>query len=134
MVMRQLLRCAAVLVLSSLSVFGADFMGQWTSARPVQVIHLKTDNGKMTGTVQTSMGSLRVGEIKINGNDVTLILYVLLAGGIDPLGIAGYDAYAEEGQVRELTYKGTLVGDELRMKISQEGLEEVRNLVFKKTS
>jgi hypothetical protein len=132
--LKRMIQTAVLFALSSLTLFGADFMGQWTSARPVQVIALKTDGAKITGTVQSYMGSLRIGEVKINGNDITLTLYVLLSGGNDPLGLAGYDAYAEEGQVRELTYKGTLVGDELRMKISQEGLEEVRNLVFKKNA
>jgi hypothetical protein len=39
---------------------------------------------------------------------------------------------AEEGQVTEITYKGKLSGDDIKVSVTQEKLGDVRDLVFHK--
>lgn len=117
-----------------LTAFGADVSGVWKCARPSQTLTMKQEDGKLTGTVQSTLGTLRIAEGKIDGNDIKLTFYVVLSNGKDPLGLAGYDAMAEEGQVTELTYSGTLSGDDLKVKVTQERLDDVREIVFHKSN
>ena len=130
--LNRFMNLCALAALVAMTALVADVQGQWTAAKPTQILTLKSDGTKLTGTVQSHMGSLRISEVKVDGDNIKLTLYVILTGGNDPLGLAGYDAYAEEGQVRELTYQGTITGDEIKFKITQEGLEEARNVTFKK--
>ncbi len=132
--MKQALLVFVLTVIASVAAFGADVDGVWKCPKPNQTLTLKTDAGKVTGTLQGTLGTLRVAESKVEGNSVTLTFLVVLSNGRDPLGLAGYDAMAEEGQVTELTYKGTLSGDTFKFKVSQERLDETKEITFQKSN
>jgi hypothetical protein len=114
--------------------FAADVVGVWKSAQPAQAITLKEADGKITGTLKSALGTLRVAEAKVDGDKVDLTFFVVLNNGVDPLGLGGYDAMAEEGQVTEITYKGVITGDAMKVTVSQEKLGEVAVLNFKKSN
>ena len=120
--------------IASLAAFGADVSGTWKSAKPNQTIEMKEENGKVTGTLQGTLGKLRIAEGKLEGDKVTLKFLVVLSNGVDPLGLAGYDSMAEEGQVTEITYTGTVSGTDLKVKVTQERLDTVREFTFHKTT
>ena len=124
----------ALTAAASVAALGADVAGVWKCPGPVQTLTLKQEDTKLTGTVQSALGTLRIGEGKIEGNNITLTFFVVLSNGRDPLGLAGYDSMAEEGQVTEITYKGTITGDQLKVKVTQQKLDEVRELSFRKTT
>jgi len=124
----------ALAAVASLSVFGADISGAWFCPNLKQTLNIKQDGTKITGTLQNHIGNLRITEAKLDGNTITLTFMVVLSNGIDPLGIAGYDSLAEEGQVTEIVYKGTITGDEIKFKVTQERLDAVREFSFKKTT
>lgn len=132
--MKRILLMLAVGALASLSAIGADVAGAWKCPKPSQTLNMKQDGARITGTLQNTIGNLRIAEGKMEGDKITLLFMVVLSNGVDPLGVAGYDSLAEEGQVTEITYKGTIVGDEIKFKITQERLETVRELTFKKTT
>ncbi len=113
-------------------MWAADVTGVWTSKSPQQTLTFKQEGSKLTGTVQSKLGTLRIAEGKIEGDDIKLTFFVVLSNGKDPLGLAGYDAMAEEGQVTEITYKGKLSGDDIKVSVTQEKLGDVRDLVFHK--
>lgn len=133
-IVKRALLILAVAALASLSAFGADVAGAWKCPKPSQTLTIKQEGGKITGTLQNTIGNLRIAEGKVDGDQITLLFMVVLSNGVDPLGVAGYDSLAEEGQVTEITYKGTITGDEIRFKVTQERLETVRELSFKKTT
>ena len=118
---------------ASFSVLAADVAGVWKSTTLNQTLTLKQEAAKVTGTLQNKMGTLRIAEGKIDGDSITLVFMVVLSNGIDPLGIAGYDSLAEEGQVTEITYKGTVTGNEVKFKVTQEHME-AREFTFRKTT
>ena len=124
----------ALTAIASLAAFGADVAGIWKCAKPDQTIELKEENGKLTGTLQAKLGKLRVAEGKLEGDKVTLKFLVVLNNGVDPLGLAGYDSMAEEGQVTEITYTGKISGGDLTVEVTQERLDTVRKLTFHKTT
>ncbi len=132
--MKRVLQLLALAVLATITAFGADISGAWKCVNLKQTLNIKQDGGKITGTLQNNIGNLRIAEAKLEGDTVTLTFMVVLSNGIDPLGIAGYDNLAEEGQVTEITYKGTIAGDEIKFKVTQERLEAVREFSFKKTT
>lgn len=124
----------ALSAMASLAAFAADVTGTWKSAKPDQTIEIKDENGKLTGTLQAKLGKLRIAEGKLEGDKITLKFLVVLNNGVDPLGLAGYDSMAEEGQVTEITYTGTVSGSDLKVKVTQERLDTVRDLTFHKTT
>lgn len=121
-------------VLSSVAAPAADITGVWTSKTPVQTLTFKQEGAKLTGTVKSTLGTLRIAEGKIEGDEIKLTFFVVLSNGKDPLGLAGYDAMAEEGQVTEITYKGRISGDDIKVSVSQEKLGDVRDMTFHKTN
>ncbi len=131
---KRALQLLALTVLAALTSFGADFSGAWKCINLKQTLNIKQDGAKITGTLQNTNGNLRIAESKLDGDNITLTFMVVLSNGVDPLGIAGYDSLAEEGQVTEITYKGTIAGDEIKFKVTQERLEAVREFTFKKTT
>ena len=132
--MKRALLLLALSAIASLSAFGADVAGIWKCAKPEQTIELKEENGKLTGTLQGKLGKLRIAEGKLEGDKITLKFLVVLNNGVDPLGLAGYDSMAEEGQVTEITYTGSVTGADLKVKVTQERLDTVRELTFHKTT
>jgi hypothetical protein len=114
--------------------FGADVVGVWKSKDPVQALTLKEADGKITGTLKNNLGTLRIAEAKADGDKLNLTFYVVLSAGADPLGLGGYDSMAEEGQVTEINYKGTITGDEMKVTVNQEKLGDVAILHFKKAA
>jgi len=119
---------------ASVASFAADVAGVWKSAQPPQTLTLKQADGKVTGTVKSALGTLRVAEAKADGDKLDLVFYVVLNAGVDPLGLGGYDSMAEEGQVTEIDYKGTISGDTIKFIVNQERLGPVGVLNFKKSS
>lgn len=130
---KRALSLLALTLLSSVAMLGADVTGVWTSRSPLQTLTFKQEGSKLTGTVQSKLGTLRIAEGKIEGDEIKLTFFVVLSNGKDPLGLAGYDAMAEEGQVTEITYKGKVSGDDIKMSVTQERLGDVRDLTFHKT-
>lgn len=120
--------------MAAVSSFAAEAAGVWKCTTPAQTLTIKQEDGKVSGTVQSRLGTLRIAEGKIDGNTVSLTFFVVLSGGKDPLGLAGYDSMAEEGQVTEINYKGTITGDELKIKVFQQKLDDVRELTFHKAT
>ena len=133
-IVKQALLLVVLSTVASMAAFGADFVGVWKSPKPAQTLTIKEEGGKISGTLQGTLGTLRIAEGKIDGDNVTLTFFVVLSNGRDPLGLAGYDAMAEEGQVTELTYTGKLTGDDLKVKVKQERLDETREFSFHKSN
>jgi hypothetical protein len=131
---KRALLLVALTAFASLASFAADLDGVWKSAKPLQTLTLKMVDGKVTGTVKSALGTLRIAEAKADGDKLDLTFYVVLNSGVDPLGLGGYDSQAEEGQVTEITYKGTLSGDTMNFVVEQERLGRVATLNFKKAS
>jgi hypothetical protein len=131
---KRVLLLLALSALASFSALAADVAGVWTCANVNQTLNIKQDAAKLTGTLQNNMGTLRIAEGKIDGDKITLTFMVVLSNGVDPLHIAGYDSLAEEGQVTEITYKGTISGNEVKFKVTQERLDAEREFTFRKTS
>jgi hypothetical protein len=129
---KRALLLAAITAFASVASFAADLEGVWKSTKPAQTLTLKQADGKVTGTVKSALGTLRIAESKAEGDKLELTFYVVLNGGVDPLGLGGYDSMAEQGQVSEITYKGTLEGDTLKLAVEQERIGLVGNLTFKK--
>jgi hypothetical protein len=119
---------------ASVASFAADLAGIWKSEQPPQTLTLKVADGKVTGTVKSALGTLRIAEAKAEGDKLDLVFYVVLNAGVDPLGLGGYDSMAEEGQVTEIQYKGTVSGDAIKFVVDQERLGPVAVLNFKKSS
>jgi len=131
---KRALLLVALSALASMTSFGADVVGVWKSAQPAQSLTIKQVDGKVTGTLKSALGTLRIAEAKTDGDKLDLVFYVVLTAGVDPLGLGGYDSQAEEGQVTEITYKGTLSGDTMNFVVEQERLGRVATLNFKKAS
>jgi hypothetical protein len=124
---------AALTALASVASFAADIAGVWKSEKPAQLLTIKQADGKVTGTLKCPLGTLRIAEAKTDGDKLDLTFFVVLSGGLDPLGLGGYDSLAEEGQVTEIDYKGTISGDALTVVVTQERLGKVSTLTFKKS-
>jgi hypothetical protein len=122
----------ALTAFASVASYAADLDGVWKSDKPAQTLTLKMAGGKVTGTVKSALGTLRIAEAKVDGDKLDLTFYVVLNAGVDPLGLGGYDSLAEEGQVTEIHYKGTLSGDTMKCDVEQERLGHVTTLTFKK--
>ncbi len=132
--MKRALLLVALTAFASVASFAADAVGTWKSAKPAQTLTLKEADGKLTGTLKSVLGTLHVSDAKLEGDKLTLTFYVVLSSGVDPLGLAGYDSMAEEGQVTEITYKGVISGDDLKVTVSQEKLGDIRDLTFHKAA
>ena len=131
--MKRALLLAALTAFASVS-FAADVTGVWKSEKPAQSLTIKQADGKVTGTLKCTLGTLRIAEAKADGDKLDLTFFVVLNGGVDPLGLGGYDSLAEEGQVTEIDYKGTLSGDVLTVVVNQERIGKVSTLTFKKST
>lgn len=134
--MKNLLRLLVVLAATH-GAFAADLSsvtGLWQSKNPNQKLTLKATDGKLTGTLQSLLGTVRLSEAKLEGDKITLTFFVVLNNGNDPLGLAGYDAAAEQGQVSSITYSGSLAGEDLKIAVVQENLGKVREITFHKGS
>ena len=132
--MKRALSLIALISFASVASFAADVAGVWKSTQPVQSLTLKEADGKITGTLKNNLGTLRIAEAKADGDKLELVFYVVLTAGADPLGLGGYDSMAEEGQVTEIDYKGTISGDAIKFIVNQERLGPVGVLNFKKSS
>lgn len=132
--MKRALLLVALTAFASVASFAADVAGVWTSEKPAQSLTIKEVDGKVTGTLKSALGTLRIAEAKADGDKLDLVFYVVLSSGVDPLGLGGYDSMAEEGQVTEIDYKGTISGDAMKVTVSQERLGTVAVLNFKKSS
>lgn len=132
--MKRLLQLLALSAIAAFSAFAADATGEWKCVNVNQTLNMKQDGGKVTGTMKNNLGTLRIAEGKIDGDKVTLTFMVVLSNGVDPLHIAGYDSLAEEGQVTEITYTGTVSGNEVKFKVKQERLDAEREFTFKKSN
>jgi hypothetical protein len=119
---------------ASVASRAADLAGVWKSEKPAQTLTLKQADGKVTGTVKSALGTLRIAEAKADGDKLDLTFYVVLNAGLDPLGLGGYDSMAEEGQVTEIVYHGTVSADAIKFVVEQERLGPVSTLNFKKAS
>jgi len=131
---KRALLLLTLFALASLSALAADVSGVWNCTNVNQTLDIKQDASKLTGTLKNNLGTLRIAEGKIDGDNITLKFMVVLSNGVDPLHIAGYDSLAEEGQVTEITYKGTISGGEVKFKVTQERLDAEREFTFRKTS
>jgi hypothetical protein len=131
---KRALSLMALICFASAASFAADVAGVWKSADPAQSLTLKEADGKITGTLKNKLGTLRIAEAKADGDKLDLHFFVVLSAGADPLGLGGYDSQAEEGQVTEITYKGTLEGDAMKVIVNQEKLGDVAILHFKKAA
>jgi hypothetical protein len=131
---KRVLLLAALTAMASVASFAADVAGVWKSEQPPQTLTLKQVDGKVTGTLKSALGTLRIAEAKADGDKLDLVFYVVLNAGVDPLGLGGYDSMAEEGQVTEITYKGTISADAIKFSVEQERLGSVHSLNFKKIS
>jgi hypothetical protein len=131
---KRVLLLVALTAFATVASFAADVVGVWKSEHPPQTLTLKQADGKMTGTLKSALGTLRIAEAKANGDKLDLVFYVVLNAGVDPLGLGGYDSMAEEGQVTEITYKGTVSADAIKFIVEQERLGPVSVLNFKKSS
>ena len=132
--MKRLLALLALSAVASFTALAADAAGEWKCVTVNQTLTIKQDTAKLTGTLKNSLGTLRIAEGKIDGDKISLTFMVVLSNGVDPLKIAGYDSLAEEGQVTEIHYTGTVSGNEVKFKVTQERLDTEREFVFKKTS
>ena len=132
--MKRALLLVALTAFASVASLAADLDGVWKSAKPLQTLTLKMADGKVTGTVKSTLGTLRIAEAKADGDKLDLTFYVVLNAGVDPLGLGGYDSLAEEGQVTEIRYKGTITGDAMKVIVNQEKLGDVAILNFKKAA
>ena len=132
--MKRALLLVALTAFASVASYAADIAGIWKSDKPAQTLTLKEVDGKVTGTVKSALGTLRVAEAKAYGDKLDLTFYVVLSAGVDPLGLGGYDSMAEEGQVTEITYRGTVSADAIKFVVEQERLGPVSTLNFKKSS
>ena len=132
--MKRALSLIALISFASVASFAADVVGVWKSSQPIQSLTLKEADGKITGTLKNNLGTLRIAEAKADGDKLELVFYVVLTAGADPLGLGGYDSMAEEGQVTEIRYKGTITGDAMKVIVNQEKLGDVAILNFKKAA
>jgi hypothetical protein len=131
---KRLLLLLTLSVVASVTALAADAAGEWKCVTVNQTLTIKQDSAKLTGTLKNSLGTLRIAEGKIEGDKISLTFMVVLSNGVDPLKIAGYDSLAEEGQVTEIHYTGTLSGTEVKFKVTQERLDTEREFVFRKSS
>src|SRR5260370_26010905 len=73
--MRNKVGAVALTVLSALAAMAADASGKWIYAHQTQgrvTLNLKTDGGRLTGTVSTSRrGEVAISDGKVDGNHVT---------------------------------------------------------------
>ncbi len=132
--MKRVLLLVALSAFASMASLAADVVGVWKSAQPAQSLTIKQVDGKVTGTLKSALGTLRIAEAKADGDKLDLVFYVVLTAGVDPLGLGGYDSMAEEGQVTEIDYQGTITGDAMKVIVNQERLGAVAVLNFKKSS
>lgn len=115
------------LILSLIAVgalaFGADVTGKWTAEVPgrggqtrTQTFTLKQDGSALTGTASGMQGQENpISEGKVDGDKVSFAVKVEF-----------------NGNAFKMTYEGKLEGEELKMKSSREGSDQVREFTAKK--
>jgi hypothetical protein len=116
-----------VLCAASLTAFAASIDGKWTSEmkfgeRTIQnTFNLKSDGGKLTGTLETSAGGRsRSTDIKEGTVDGDKFKFSLVQRG-------------KQGE-RTVVYEGTVAGDELKGTMKPEGMDQGRPFTAKKAN
>jgi hypothetical protein len=115
------------LILSLIAVgalaFGADVTGKWTAEVPgrggtprTQTFTLKQDGSALTGTASGMQGQENpISEGKVDGDKVSFAVKVEF-----------------NGNAFKMTYSGEVKGDEIKMKQTREGSDQVREFTAKK--
>lgn len=114
------MRILLVLTLFTASLFGADVTGKWTAEtegrngeKRTQIITLKADGDKLTGTVATGQGAGRdITDGKIKGDEISFTV----TGNND----------------RKMNYTGKVEGGEIKFKV--EGGQRTREFTAKRAA
>jgi hypothetical protein len=87
----------------AVSAFAADVTGKWTATLKTpdgqdmqQVIDLKQDGNKLSGTIETPMGQMPISEGKVDGDAISFTI---------------------EMNDMKIVHQGTVSGDEMKLKI-----------------
>jgi len=123
--MRKFAITTLILTAATLTAFAASIDGKWTSEtkfgeRTIQnTFNLKSDDGKLTGTIESSAGgqsrSTDIKEGKIDGDKFK---FSAIQRG-------------KQGE-RTVVYEGTVEGNELKGTIKPEGMDQGRPFTAKK--
>ncbi|MBM3782892.1 MAG: hypothetical protein FJW30_00965 [Acidobacteria bacterium] len=101
------------LLFCALAAFAADVDGKWvatvsTSNGDFQVTYsLKADGETLKGTASSQMGETDLKEGKINGNEVSWVMIM-----------------ERQGNQLRIVHKGTISGNEMKLKVVPEGAED----------
>lgn len=111
--------CAAAM---AVQMFAADINGKWTAAMQGRngqsremTYNLKTDGGKLTGTVSSPMGEREIEEGKVDGDNISFAMTMNM-----------------QGESRKMLYTGKVEGDEIRMTMKVDGADFSRDFVAKR--
>jgi hypothetical protein len=99
-----MLRSIAIALLLATTAFAADIAGKWTASFETQIgtqtytYDFKVDAGKITGSAKSNLGTAKITEGTISGDDVTFV-----------------ELLDYQGQEVRITYKGKISGDEMKL-------------------
>lgn len=120
--LRRMLTAVAAGTLLTISAFAADVTGKWTGemqgrngTRPV-TLELKADGSNLTGSMSGAQG--RQNEIKdgkVDGDNVSFVI-----------------VQAFQGNEVKVTYKGKIEGDDLKLSMMREGMDQAREITLKR--
>ncbi len=118
-----LIRVLIVVALFALVASAADVTGKWTAQRPgrdgqtqTTTFTFKVDGGTLTGTVSGGRGGdTAISEGKVSGDDISFVV----------------ERSFNEKKIRQI-YKGTVAGDEIKFKVSTEGVDRTFEMTAKK--
>ena len=97
----QRLFLMAILVTTALA---ADLAGKWTASFETQIgvqtytYEFKVDGGKVTGSAKSNLGTAKISEGTIQGDDVSFV-----------------ELLDFQGQQLRIEYKGKIAGDEMKL-------------------
>ncbi|MBC8164401.1 MAG: hypothetical protein H7Y20_00870 [Bryobacteraceae bacterium] len=109
MKLRSFAMAFTLMALTAISMFASDVDGKWTASmtgpngqsREV-TFNLKADGDKLTGTMSGRQGDQPIEDGKIDGKNIS---------------------FSRTMGERKMSYKGSIEGDELKMKVSTAGGE-----------
>ena len=131
---KKLLLTTIILLVVACAAFAADVTGKWTAqvagrnGTQEVTFNLKADGSTLTGTVTGGMGG--------RGGGGAAQPMAISDGKIDGANVSFAVKAEVNGQARVTTYKGTLSGEELKLKQTRAGRngEQVTDVVAKRST
>jgi hypothetical protein len=107
MIPTRLFRSTMLAAALAISAFAADVTGKWKTSFTTpdgttreNILNLKADGNKLTGTLESQRGNAEIQEGKIDGDSISFVV------------VRNF-----QGNEVKVTYKGAVSGDEIKLKM-----------------